>query len=395
MRHQQNTSNLGEVFDMVVKLFQAIGDSITLRGTDFEPLADDALYDLILPASCSTTVEMLLLLLRALGAPRLEETFSSVWQASSKRRKQLLKNLQECQNRVFCRESEAAVQAFERNRLLIMGDLEQSEMTDARRRWYEIKQWLTSADALQNHRDVSKVRDENPESGMWLLKNRTYVAWRSDDVPGMPILWMNGILGAGKTVLISVVVDDCRQDRAVSTAFFYCHHGDLQRTELMPILRALLAQLLHVDHVLLPWCYKHFVGSNQSSLTDENLCKDLLSTLLLSNHRTFLILDGLDECEPKTRRALLNFLDRAIAACESHDPGKLRVMIASRDEDDVRKSLTAAAQISISSSLNEGDLRKYIAKRCCQLHERFEELDQDDIDDIVRSTLHRADGECD
>jgi hypothetical protein len=337
---------------------------------------------------------MLILRTLSIPIPILGQTFSSTWHAFLPRWGQLSQDLQGYKDLVERQKAATAVLEYEQRRLLNLRD-QQAEMVEAERQWSKIRQWLAGADSLQNHEDIRKIRLATPKCGAWLLKHPRYVAWRSDDVPQMPILWLSGILGAGKTVLVSGVIDDCRQDNSVSTAFFYCHHEDPQRTSFMSILKAIIAQLLTIDHVLLPWCYEQFAGSNQLSLIDEKICTDMLTSILLSNDRTFVVLDGLDECEQKDRRLILSFFSRVVSVCESHDPGKLCVMFVSRDEHDIRRALYASSEITITPADNEGDMKRFIKIWCQRIREKFEELDQAEIDYISESTFHRADGEFD
>jgi hypothetical protein len=379
-----------------VKAYKAIGESITFGDAGSSWLSDNPQKHLVLARICKDILQLHTLVLRTLSIPIpiLGQTFSSTWNALLPRWDQLSQDLQGYKDLVENRKSASAALEYEQRRLLNLRD-QQAETVEARHRWSNIKQWLAGTDGMQDHEDIRKVRHETPKCGTWLLKHPKYVAWRSDDVPQTPILWLSGILGAGKTVLISGVIDDCQQDNSVSTAFFYCHHDDPQRTSFMSILRAIIAQLLTIDHVLLPWCYEQYANNNQLSLIDEKTCTDMLTSILLSNNKTFVVLDGLDECERKDRSRLLNFFSRAVSVCESHDPGKLRVMFASRDEHDIRRALHASSEITITSSDNEGDMKRFIKRWCKNIGEMFEELDQAEIDYISESTFHRADGKCD
>jgi len=388
----QITQHTISAFDLIVKFFKTIGDFLPFNEPASAQTGDGHLEDLVIARMCDIVARLLVILLESLSVPALEQTFDCTFQASRTRRAHLYQALQEYGNFLERGVNPSTLEEHEWKRLHGMRALESSDEAEAKRRWNEIQLWLAGTDWLQTHQDVLEVRNQNPGSGTWLLKDSRYTAWRSDDVPQAPMLWLKGILGAGKTFLVAGVVENCRRDTSVSTALFYCHHADPRRTRFMPIMRTLLAQLLRIDHILLPWCYRQYVGSNQLALTDEKMCAELLRTILLCNHRTVVILDGLDECDGRSRALLLNFFKQAISDCEAAESGKLRILIASRDEDDIRKGLSAATQISVSHGYHEADIRRYIQRGCQKLREMFNDLDQDDIDCIIERTLDRTDG---
>ena len=61
----------------------------------------------------------------------------------------------------------------------------------------------------------------------------------------------------------------------------------------------------------------------------------------------FLIIDSLDECDQNERKLILEFFNELINLCDSTKPGKVRLLIASRDEPDIKKSLSLAAMVRL------------------------------------------------
>lgn len=394
MKHSlEKTSDFPDVFDTFVKAYKTIGESIMFSDVASIEMSRNPRCHLVMSRISADVLKMLLLVLKILSIPLpvLGQAFASTWHALLPQWEKLSQNLIWYKDLVETQKWASVEADVEQRRLLSLSS-QPVETVESRRQWTEIKQWLASDSGMQNHEDICDARRDNPKSGAWLLRHPRYVAWRSDDVPQMPVLWLNGILGAGKTVLASRVIDDCRQDDAICTAFFYCHHDDQQRRSLISIFRAIISQLLTVGHLLLPWCYEQYIGSNQLSLIDDKICRGILMALFLCNNRTFVVLDGLDECEQKDRRLFLNFFEQAMSVCESYDPGKLRLMIVSRDEYDIRKALRTSSEILITPTDNGDDMKRFVGVWCKRIHEKFEELDQCEIDYISESTLDRADG---
>jgi hypothetical protein len=254
-----------------------------------------------------------------------------------------------------------------------------------------VLQWFCAADSVLDHQDISKTRQEFQGTGTWILKHPKYSAWKTDDVPNVSTLWLNGIPGAGKTVLASAIIEDCREQKAAKTTFFYCKHEDPQRTTFIAVLKAILSQLLRWDDDLLPWCYEKFLTSGQLVLSSETLCKELLHALLLSAPKTFIIIDGLDECDRSDWKPLLNFLAETVNVCDVQVPGKLRVMIISQNEDNIRNNLRTFSEIALKANDNELDIQKYVQGWCRKVQDKFE-LEDEETDYICQSTCYRANG---
>ncbi|KIW84080.1 hypothetical protein Z517_03326 [Fonsecaea pedrosoi CBS 271.37] len=389
----QDTADILDPCDTLVKVYETIGASITFGHLDSAYTLNAPQKHLVLARVAADVLRLNMLILQVLGIPKpfLGAAFKSTWNALLPQRESIFQNLEGMKELVEKRAAASAFVEHEQNRgpSLTVSDRDTVRL---REQWSELQQWLAGVNTLQIHQDICRVRQGTADSGAWLLKQPKYVAWKSDDVPRWPILWLNGILGAGKTILVSKIIDDCRTNSNVVTAFFYCHHDEPQRRSFMSILRTLIAQLLTVRHILLPWCYEQYSGSNQLYLMDGKMCEHMLTALLLSHDRTVVLLDGLDECEAIDRKQLLDFFTRAVSICESHDPGKLRVMFASRDEPGIRRALHGSVEITITPANNEGDMKRFIKVWCQKICDKFEDLEAAEVSYIEESTLSRADG---
>ncbi|KAK5046236.1 hypothetical protein LTR84_008379 [Exophiala bonariae] len=391
----QRTANTPVAFDLLLKTYKTIGNSITYDEEAVSWISQiPNNKDLLMARIGENILKLQCLILQTLEIPDplMGKAFASTWHSLSPQREQLHQDLRGYKGLVESRANVITVVDHEQRRALLL-ERGGSALIDSKEQWSKLQQWLAGADCIQNHADVRQIRESTPKSGHWLSQHQRYVSWRRDDIPQTPILWLSGALGAGKTVLASGIIDDCNLDDKSRTAFFYCYHDDPQRKKSLPILASILAQLTTSDHILMPWCYEQYTTSNQLSLRDEAQCIDMLRSILLSNKKTFVVLDGIDECERKDRQLLLSFFTRAVAACESNDPGSLRIALLSRDEDDIRRALAGAiSEIKITPAENERDMKRYIKLRCNEVKDKFEELRADAIKYISDSTFLRADG---
>jgi NACHT domain len=330
--------------------------------------------------------------LRFFNLPTWRQMFRSVWKDFNSRFEHILRDLRRHKDLIESQATALHFQQYQVDRQMVFDKLNHLETAERKRKYSELLQWFLGADALLHHEDICKVRQEFPNSGGWLLKQPDYSSWKEDSVPRVSTLWLSGIPGAGKTVLASFVIENCKEDVNASTAFFYCKYDDPQRNTSVAVLRTLLSQLLKYDHDLLPWCYDLYLNSGQLSLSSGDLCKEILKAVLTNGDKTFVVVDGIDECDKIEARLLLNVLCDLVTVCDSQNPGKLRVMVVSQDEPDIRRNLSAFSELSLKVIGNEGDIHRFVDVWCGKIQGKFE-LEEGERNYIFESTCHRANGE--
>ncbi|KAI1156147.1 hypothetical protein F4825DRAFT_346270 [Nemania diffusa] len=124
---------------------------------------------------------------------------------------------------------------------------------DAESRW-TIPKWLSKSSPIrfdEKHRDTFEVAKKTPDTWKWLLDYPDFKSWRDweansdDDEPRR--LLCSGILGAGKTVLASVVIEHLRSRPRPGDSiclFIYFDFQDQERYSLQNLYSSLLAQLV-------------------------------------------------------------------------------------------------------------------------------------------------------
>jgi len=156
-----------------------------------------------------------------------------------------------------------------------------------------------------------------------------------------------------------------------SLAFFYCNNQTRKEQSLINIISALLRQFVKavtpvsdlyitsfVSCVLINVLAKipdevrqHYLSNK---LNNEHLdlrsALALLKSTLLKLERAFIVLDGLDECDPKFRAQLINDL-------RNLSPN-LQLLVTSRDLPDIKALFTCVSKVHVSAM--EYDLRRYL-----------------------------------
>lgn len=195
----------------------------------------------------------------------------------------------------------------------------------------------------------------------------------------------------GKTILASVIIDGCLEDRSCTTAYFYCKESDPEKNDCISIYRGLLSQLLNHCRELIPYCYDKFLSSGDLTLTTPSLAERLLSLFCEKITKQFVIIDGLDECDPAQRKLALQFFTTMVGRCDEHEPGKLRVLFVSQHYPDIEKALQTAAVLKLKSEDNKSDIKAYVHDWCGKIQQEFD-LEMEDIEYIQESTCIRSNG---
>jgi hypothetical protein len=161
------------------------------------------------------------------------------------------------------------------------------------------------------------------------------------------------------------------------------------------VARAVLSQLLvgHRENDLLrPFLYEQSLDSGESSLGSLKLCNSLLKTAfetLPEGEKVYIIIDGIDECEPQERKEILSTFSSIIT--EHPRPGRIRGLFVSQDEKDIKTILRTAVSIRISESDIEDDIKCFSDHWASEISIKFK-LPSDQMEQIARRVCHNADG---
>ena len=175
-------------------------------------------------------------------------------------------------------------------------------------------------------------------------------------------LWLRGIAGAGKTVLVSHLVEEtmkhCAQSElgTIACVYYYCYHGHRQ-DETAPFLRWVISQLCR-QGCFIPRCvYAIYQMGRQPSVAK---LLDALEETLHHFSRVNILIDGLDE-SASPRDDLLRVLGDLATDARFQ---KLHVIASSRNYVDIEKAMTGIfTPISMDNHLVEADIRTYVQSK--------------------------------
>lgn len=159
----------------------------------------------------------------------------------------------------------------------------------------------------------------------------------------------------------------------------------------MAVLKSLLSQLIFKDMDHITFYYDRYLTSGQLNLVSEALCKELLDIAVANLPRVYMCIDGLDECDRRQRTLLMQELNGLAQRCDSQAPGRLRILLTSRNEPDVKKGMLLSQEIQLTVTENENDIKSFVRVQCQRIQEKFE-LDDDLVEHLLERTCSMADG---
>ena len=196
-------------------------------------------------------------------------------------------------------------------------------------------------DALSTYDYLSPLRRERKKrygrTGLWLSECREYQDWLHDDKFG--VFWLSGILGSGKTILTTAVIDELLNQpsqKHVCVAFFLCQHDNAASLEARTILGCLLREFLTVDSMS-EAVENQLLQLSKGGSSDPEALDPLFSELLNARKDSpFIVIDAFDEVPRSERDVLLSILGRT----RSFNRSRIKILISSRQ--DIRRELETA-----------------------------------------------------
>jgi hypothetical protein len=179
--------------------------------------------------------------------------------------------------------------------------------------------------------------------------------------------WINSRLicrlkNLGKTVLASIIIEELQElqsSHTIGLGYFYCRYKDTQRCTFNAVARAILAQLLSQNEDLLPYLFEKASTNGEVALESPILTKELLETALKSWEKVYIVLDGLDECDPHEKRAIVSWFQSAVAALPDIELGTIRCLFVSQDDGEIGKLLSKTPAIRMKPDDTKLDIQAY------------------------------------
>lgn len=194
-------------------------------------------------------------------------------------------------------------------RAVVLANQKQLEKAKKESNHLRIIAAIPSVNNEGKHKMIQSLRYEG--TGAWILQHEAFQQWKNSAQSST--LCCYGIPGCGKTVLASTIIDGLHTNespRRPQVVYYYCDYADQRTLQIDRIIGTLLKQFFVSGHIpeeietQIPPGY----GEGRETLGTNELM-DLLCLAVKLNSPTFVVLDGLDECENKTRQQMISFLN--------------------------------------------------------------------------------------
>ncbi|KAL9595941.1 MAG: hypothetical protein Q9219_006132 [cf. Caloplaca sp. 3 TL-2023] len=251
----------------------------------------------------------------------------------------------------------------------------------------KILEWLSPVNPTIKHRTFR--RERHPGTGTWLFDLPEMTHWLENPTGA---LWIYGIPGAGKTTLSTLVVDEIltrKRSNTIGTAYFYVRHDDKRSHNPVNFLGSIIAQLARQKPEALKILVEMYSSSliQGTSTPEEQVLEETLGAILSKFAETYIMIDGLDESGSlydQNRCRLVN----VVGKLHDYHEGSVRVLVLSRDEQDIREHLTQGQFQTVSIAARSADLRLFVNAWLGRLEIRSKRLRSDVVDTLVE----KADG---
>jgi nucleoside phosphorylase len=233
----------------------------------------------------------------------------------------------------------------------------------------------------------------------WVVQHTSYQKWLVGGGPSL--LWISGGPGKGKTMM-SIYLTEVLQPMVDSNdgvlLYYFISNRDRNRNTALTIMRGILHQWLSFHPHLAQHIKTYFEGSETTKYTISSFVSLWrLFLIMLSQSGTcqvVCILDGLDECEKKSLKQLLDALGDYISKAEETPRPKLKLICLSRPQPVLLENkLGRYCRIKLDESERETrkDVEKYIFAEVAELASE-QTLSEDNLLEVQQALQAGAEG---
>ncbi|KAI0599781.1 hypothetical protein F4775DRAFT_583134 [Biscogniauxia sp. FL1348] len=260
--------------------------------------------------------------------------------------------------------------------------------------YVEQRQWIDK-EVLKRHKEqVSCIREKlqapnyqvdqelamedrhGDSSRLWIFEESNFRVWSDKDITDHGVLYVNGIPGAGKTTLISAVVEKLMDTKHSDgnkpcIAYFYFKHKQKDKESHNNLLRAILEQLIDQDPTMSDHLFDEMSAIEGTKLRSTKTLQKLIKTVLESYQISYIVLDGLDECAPEEAAKSINWFLSLVDGGLQDTNAILRVLFCGQRDGVLDKLLANRPSISLETSNHAEDIRRYCRYLCKRIQEKF------------------------
>ncbi|KAH8587440.1 hypothetical protein B0O99DRAFT_747604 [Bisporella sp. PMI_857] len=367
----QIASTLNEAFDALLDAYEGIGNSLPILST-----VDALFYNHphVKQVLADIYEDILDFHKRAIvffkhGTWKL--TFKLTYHTFSDMFGDILKKLDRSRDLVLQSANLAHFQDSQEARIRFSKEMEVLLDEKQNQRRIAIMDWLSAEPGSKiQHQELRKVRAMLPQTTRWIFSQPQMLGWlkRTDYAPCT--FWLCGIPGAGKTVIFSSVVDEISTTLPdAQVVYFYCKNNDPLRSHFTDLAKSLISQILQLNPNCLDFIYESMLAGGERRAKDAWKLLHILNQILTNHDSLYIGIDGLDECSEEERKLFSNLVTACTKANDAQ--GNVRIIVTSRQERDLERSLKSAVKFNIKPRNIENDITAYITFKMAMLSRIF------------------------
>jgi len=251
--------------------------------------------------------------------------------------------------------------------------------------------WLDGPDPSMNHNTAKAKRELG--SCEWLITSKEFTSWFRSPAEDQ-LLWLHAFPGAGKTILISAIIDHLCSlplSDSYTVIYYYFDFRDTSKQTYTGLIRSLVHQICAKTKTVPQSALELFTTCTNAKPSGTQLL-ELLKDLLSQQLRTFLVIDALDECpesEDHERKQVL----AALAEIKGLEIPSLSIFVASRTEADIKQSMDVIcdADIDVHAALTNEDIRLHVRAQM-MIDPKLKRWDQSIKNGIEEELMKKAGG---
>jgi hypothetical protein len=187
------------------------------------------------------------------------------------------------------------------------------------------------------------------------------------------MLWLRGIMGSGKTNLVSAVVDAAMEDQtqglsAAPILYYYCadQEGSGGRCDPQDVMRSLLRQLSVkddgsceiVEQMLFEFQRRQAIAKSHMGSLDKLESSEYTRWIieLLRTYQAFIIIDAIDEIDVSDRHPLL----KELITLRDSQYASVKIFLSSRDDTNLSQWLEGTPEIRLQTMSTRDDMQLFV-----------------------------------
>ena len=172
-------------------------------------------------------------------------------------------------------------------------------------------------------------------------------------------------------MIASLIIQEIENLDSVHLGFFYCKYSDNQKNSFTNVLRGILFQLVQQNEELLPYVYDACCSSSELTMNSQSLLKKLVETSLKSCPNTYIVIDGIDECEETEEKKIIAWFLAVSENVVKNSAETMHLLFISQRDKVTEKLLTQAAVISLDSKYHQEDIEIYSRNCATKIQRKF------------------------